>query len=123
MNLDELAEQIGEVQLPAMPERKILDEILKHLLFAKKQNAELISATKNLDKLIDTKSEDISKNAANIARNLATMRDDNKTLAAKLDALAKLKRLKNDKLDTLHLMLLGVAALQSLAIIFLIHKF
>ena len=123
MNLDELAEQIGEVQLPAMPERKILDEILKYLLLAQKQNVELINATKNLDKLIDTKSEDISKNAANIARNIATIRDDNKTLAAKLDALAKLKRLKNDKLDTLHLMLLGIAALQSLAIIFLIHKF
>lgn len=123
MNLDELAEQIGEVQLPAMPERKILDEILKYLLLAQKQNAELINVTKNLDKLIDTKSEDISKNAANIARNIATIRDDNKTLAAKLDALAKLKRLKNDKLDTLHLMLLGIAALQSLAIIFLIHKF
>ena len=123
MNLDELAEQIGEVQLPAMPERKILDEILKYLLLAQKQNVELINATKNLDKLIDTKSEAISKNAANIARNIATIRDDNKTLAAKLDALAKLKRLKNDKLDTLHLMLLGIAALQSLAIIFLIHKF
>lgn len=104
LNLDELAEQIGEVQLPALPERKILNEILKHLLLAKKQNAELLSAIKNLDKLIDTKSEDISK------------------IAARLDALAQLKTLKNNKLDTLHLMLLGVAALQSLVILFLIFK-
>lgn len=115
MNLDELAQKVME---PAVPENKTINDILNHLLIVQKQNVEIISKSKK----IETKSEEIQNNAEKIVRNIAILEDDNKTLAAKLDALSQLKTLKNNKLDTLHLMLLGVAAFQTLVILFLIFK-
>lgn len=89
-----LDELAQKVMEPAVPENKTINDILNHLLIVQKQNVEIISKSKK----IEMKSEEIQND------------------------VAQLKTLKNNKLDTLHLMLLGVAALQSLVVLFLMFK-
>lgn len=99
MDLETLAEQLQTPTLPRNADNKNIDKSL--LEIQKKQN-ELADAVKSIGKLQNTATQELS---------------------SKLDDLMQKKILRNNGLDTLHLLLLGLAALQSLAIVFLILKF
>ena len=102
MDLEALAEQIQTPTLPPNADNKKLENIDKSLLAMQKKQNELADAVKRMGKLQNTATQELS---------------------SKLDNLMQNKRMRNNALDTLHLLLLGLAALQSVAIIFLINKF
>ena len=102
MDLEALAEQIQTPTLPPNTDNKKLENIAKSLLEMQKKQNELADAVKSIGKLQTTATQELS---------------------SKLDNLMQNKRMRNNTLDTLHLLLLGLAALQSVAIIFLINKF